>query len=74
MTSPNKPPPSALQAALIAMMKAGQCTQAEAARMAGRSRQSVADWIPGIDTTAARAAWLAKRLELRLRPRPNRKP
>jgi hypothetical protein len=52
--------------ALIAMLKAGQITQAEAARLAGRSRQSVAEWIPDVDTTAARNEYLRRRLALRI--------
>jgi hypothetical protein len=57
------------RSALIAMLESGQCTQAEAARLAGRARQTVAQWIPGLDTTAAREAWLKRKLERRLKLR-----
>lgn len=54
---------------LLAMLKAGQCTQAEAARLSGRSRQAVAQWLDGFDTVAAREEYLQRKLQMRVRRR-----
>lgn len=44
---------------LLAMMRQGQCTQAEAADIARVSRQAVAQWVGGeIDIAAARSHYL----------------
>jgi transcriptional regulator with XRE-family HTH domain len=66
MTSKNTPPDHATLEALLAMLKAGQCTQAEAAKLAGRSRQAVAQWLEGFDTVAARQEYLQRKLAMRL--------
>lgn len=62
----NTPPDPALLDAVLAMLKAGQCTQAEAARLAGRSRQAVAQWLAGFDTVKAREEYLQHRLQMRV--------
>jgi hypothetical protein len=46
------------KAAVLKLLKRGQVTQSEAARLAGRSRQIVAHWAKGLPD--ARAEYLAK--------------
>jgi hypothetical protein len=68
-TSKNTPPDPAMLDALLTMLKAGQITQGEAARLAGRSRQAVAQWLDGFDTVGAREKYLIRKLEMRMKRR-----
>lgn len=45
---------------LVAMLRAGYITRAEAALLAGTSRQAVTRWIRGDDLDAIRLAYLDK--------------
>jgi len=51
------------RAKAVKLMRRGQATHSEVAKLAGVDRQLVAYWAKsaGIDATATRAAWLAKR-------------
>lgn len=71
-THKNTPPDAGTLDALMAMLRAGQCTQAEAAKLAGRSRQAVAQWLDGFDTVKAREEYLARKLEMRVKRRLDR--
>ena len=46
--------------AAMVLMQRGQITQAEAGKLAGVSRQAVAQWLAGIRTTRIRDEYLAR--------------
>ena len=58
------------QAAALALLRKGLVTQSEAAELAGASKQLVRHWClrRGIDTAAAREAYLRKTWQRALRP------
>jgi hypothetical protein len=61
------------QAAALALLRRGLVTQSEAAMLTGASKQLVRHWClrRGIDTAAAREAYLRKAWRAALRQRPS---
>ena len=61
--------PDDLRRALVDLLRAGEITMAEAARLGGVSRQAVAKWCAaaGIDAPAERVARIKRRLLAKMR-------
>jgi len=52
------------RAIAVKLLQRGQCTVADLARHFGLSHQIVSHWAKGIDVRAARAAYVARKVEL----------